>query len=321
MRVIHEIAGPVWPGERAVITIGAYDGLHLGHRAVIDKVVTEARSSGDRSVVVTFGRHPASVVRPGSAPLLLTTPEQRLEQFATTGVDAVVMLRFDAALAAQDARSFVERVFVDGLGARLVVVGEDFHFGRERAGDVTMLTTIGLEHDFAVRPLGLVPAGVDGVGAVSSTAIRAAVAAGDVAAAAAMLGRPFEIRGTVESGDRRGRTIGFPTANVAVPGEYAIPGDGVYAAIHRRPDGTEHPCAVNIGRRPTFYADAPVSLVESHLIDTSADLYGETAAIRFVARLRAEQRFDSVEALRAQLDLDVEAARRLLGVVPSAPAP
>lgn len=321
MRVITDIDGPVWPGERSVVTIGAYDGLHLGHRAVIDAVVTEARRSGDRSVVVTFDRHPASVVRPESAPRLLTTPEQRLEQFATTEVDAVVIVRFDAEQAQEEARSFVERVFVHGLAARLVVVGEDFHFGRDRSGDVAMLSALGRECDFAVRPLGLVRVGPDGLGPVSSTAIRRAVAAGDVASAAEMLGRPFEIRGIVEGGDRRGRTIGFPTANVAVPAGYSIPADGVYAGIHRRPDGSEHACAVNIGRRPTFYADAPVSLVESHLIDTSADLYGETASIRFMARLRGEQRFESVDALQAQLARDVEVARRVLGVVPPEPAP
>jgi riboflavin kinase/FMN adenylyltransferase len=321
VRVITEIDGPVWAGGRSVVTIGAYDGLHLGHRAVIDEVVALARATGDHSVAVTFDRHPASVVRPESAPRLLTTPEQRLEQFATTGIDAVVMVRFDAEQAAEEARSFVERVFVRGLAARTIVVGEDFHFGRARQGNVAMLTEVGRECDFTVRPLALVPAGVEGVGAVSSTAIRAAVAAGDVAAAAAMLGRPFEIRGVVEGGDQRGRTIGFPTANVAVPDGYAIPADGVYAGVHRRPDGTEHPCAVNIGRRPTFYAEARVSLVESHLIDTSADLYGESASIRFVARLRAERRFDSVDALRAQLDLDVDAARRVLGVAPPTVAP
>jgi len=321
VRVITDIDGPVWPGERSVVTIGAYDGLHLGHRAVIEEVVAEARESGDRSVVVTFDRHPASVVRPESAPRLLTTQEQRLEQFSTTGIDAVVMLRFDADQADEEARSFVERVFVHGLGARLVVVGEDFHFGRGRQGDVTMLTSLGRESGFAVRPLALVPAGVEGVGAVSSTAIRAAVAAGDVVRAATMLGRPFEIRGVVEGGDRRGRTIGFPTANVAVPGGYAIPADGVYAGVHRRPDGSEHPCAVNIGRRPTFYAEAPMSLVESHLIDASVDLYGESAAIRFMARLRPERRFDSIDDLRAQLDRDVEAARRILGVAPPTVAP
>jgi riboflavin kinase/FMN adenylyltransferase len=321
VRVITDIDGSVWPGERSVVTIGAYDGLHLGHRAVIDAVVAEARRSGDRSVVVTFDRHPASVVRPESAPRLLTTPEQRLEQFATTEIDAVVIVRFDAAQAQEEARSFVERVFVDGLAARLVVVGEDFHFGRDRSGDVAMLSALGRESDFEVRPLALVRSDSAGIAPISSTAIRAAIAAGDVTTAAAMLGRPFEIRGTVEGGDRRGRTIGFPTANVAVPAGYAIPADGVYAAVHRRPDGSEHACAVNIGRRPTFYADAPVSLVESHLIDTSADLYGEEAAIRFVARLRGEQRFESVDALRAQLTRDVEAARRSLGVVPPEPTP
>jgi riboflavin kinase/FMN adenylyltransferase len=301
-----------WSDGRAVITIGAYDGVHLGHQAVIGQVRRRAEELGARSVVVTFDRHPASVVRPESAPRLLTSPEQKLELLEATGIDAVVIVPFDEAQAAETPESFVARVLVQCLQTRVVVVGEDFHFGRHRDGNVDLLRKLGVEHDFDVEPIQLLPRR-DGVEEpVSSTAIRRALAGGDIARANSMLGRPHEVRGVVFEGDQRGRLLGFPTANVAVPGGMCLPADGVYAGWYERPNGEVHPCAINLGRRPTFYDHADASLLEAHLLDVEVDLYGEPAEVRFMHFLRSERKFDGVDALVAQLAHDVDHARQLL---------
>ncbi len=309
MDVITDLARPAWPGERAVITIGAYDGVHLGHQAVIAQVRERAAELGARSVVVTFDRHPASVVRPESAPRLLTGVEQKMELLAATGVDSVAVVPFDEHQAGETPESFVERVLVQALDTQIIVVGEDFHFGRHRDGNVDLLRKLGAEADFEVEPLALVPR-ADGVDEpVSSTAIRRALAGGDIARANAMLGRPFEARGEVITGDQRGRLLGFPTANVAVPGGMCLPADGVYAGWYERPNGDVHRCAINLGRRPTFYEHADASLLEAHLLDVDIDLYGEAARVRFTNFLRSERKFDGVDALIAQLQLDIGHAR------------
>ena len=225
------------PPEGSVITIGAYDGVHLGHRAVIAEVKLRAAELGARSAVVTFDRHPASVVRPESAPMLLTDLEQRLSRIKATGVDYTVVLTFDERRAAEPAEDFVEQVLVDCLHARGVVVGEDFHFGHKRRGNVELLRAMGAMHGFEVEPLGLVTTTGDRE-AVSSTAIRQALARGDLDTATAMLGRHHEVWGPVVEGDRRGRQLGFPTANVAVPPGIALPVDGIYAGWYERPDGS-----------------------------------------------------------------------------------
>ena len=312
MQVITELDPPPFPGQRTVLTIGAYDGVHLGHRAVIAEVRAAAEAIGARSVVMTFDRHPASVVRPESAPQLLTGSEQRLELLAETGVDAVVIVRFDEAQSHETPESFIERVLIGALNVARVVVGEDFHFGTHRAGNVALLEKYGNSHDFSVEPIKLVLR-VDGVEEpVSSTAIRRALAGGDVELAARLLGRPHEARGIVVTGDQRGRLLGFPTANVEVPNSICLPADGVYAGRYVRPNGDEHPCAINLGRRPTFYEHADHSLLEAHLLDFAGDLYGERAAVRFDHFLRSERKFDGIEALKAQLDHDVASASDLL---------
>jgi len=309
---VTDLSTPPWPGERCVITIGAYDGVHLGHRAVIDHVRERAAQAGARSAVVTFDKHPASVVRPESAPKLLTCFDHKMELLAATGVDAVVVVRFDEAQAAETPESFVERVIVSCLNTRTVVVGEDFHFGRHRDGNVTLLRKMGAEADFDVEPLELI-ARADGVDEpVSSTAIRRALAGGDITRANAMLGYLFEQRGSVITGDQRGRLLGFPTANVAVPNAVCLPADGVYAGWYERPSGETHPCAINVGRRPTFYEHADSSLLEAHLLDFDGDLYGEAAKVRFAHFLRSERKFDGVDALIAQLNHDIDNARDLL---------
>ena len=323
MLIVDDFAHRVWPGRRSIVTIGAYDGLHLGHRTVIDHVKSVARERSAQSVIVTFDRHPASLVRPESAPRLLTDQHQKLELLAATGVDAVALVRFDEAQAAESPEDFVRRVLVDSLAVSGVVVGEDFHFGRGRAGNVSLLRALGAEHDFDVVPHELITAGnASGATVISSTAIRRAITEGDVARANEWLGRPYELRGVVADGDKRGRTIGFPTANVEVPSAMCIPGDGVYAAWYERDSGPRagavYPAAVNIGRRPTFYENQPISLIEAHVIDNGPaehqplDLYGEIARLRFVARLRGEQKFDGIDALRTQLDRDIAAARNAL---------
>ena len=326
MQIIEEFSRPVWSdGTRSVCTIWAYDGLHLGHRTVIDHVRQIAGNMAARSVIVTFDRHPASLVRPESAPRLLTDQQQKLELLADTGVDAVAVVRFDEAQAAESPEDFVLRVLVRALGVRAVVVGEDFHFGRGRAGNVDMLRRLGDEHDFGVVPYTLIRRDADqGEGAVvvSSTAIRGSLATGDVENAEAMLGRPYELRGVVADGDKRGRTIGFPTANIEIPPAMCVPADGVYAAWYVRDSGPRagavYPAAVNIGRRPTFYDDQPWSIVEAHVIDNGPDdhqpldLYGESARLRFVTRLRGEQKFSGIDELKDQLQRDIDDARRAL---------
>jgi riboflavin kinase/FMN adenylyltransferase len=299
--------------DGSAVTIGAYDGIHVGHRAVIERVRTLAATRSLTSAVVTFDRHPASVVRPESAPRLLTDSDQKLELLAATGVDATLLVHFDARRAAESPEDFVADVLVRRLRTRLVVVGEDFHFGHQRRGNVAMLRSLGAEHGFEVAPLELLPR-ADGIDEpVSSTAIRRALAGGEVDVAARMLGRPFEVRGIVVTGDQRGRTLGFPTANVEIPNQICLPADGVYAGWYERPDGSVHPCAVNLGRRPTFYAHADHSLLEAHLLDADVDLYGEAAKVRFVAFLRSERKFAGIDALVAQLRADIAATRRALG--------
>jgi riboflavin kinase/FMN adenylyltransferase len=252
-------------------------------------------------------------VRPESAPRLLTDLPTRLELLAETGLDATVVLAFDQARADESAHNFVEEVLVNGLATKAVVVGEDFHFGRHREGNVALLRELGREMDFEVEPVSLIdrPDGVDEP--VSSTAIRRALAGGEVDVAARLLGRLYESRGAVVTGDKRGRLLGFPTANVEVPNAMCHPADGVYAGWYLRPDGSIHACAINLGRRPTFYEHADHSLLEAHLLDFNDDLYGEPARVRFQAFLRSERKFDGIDALVAQLKHDVESTRRVLG--------
>lgn len=316
MDVIRSLdSGPRFEVGHAV-TIGAYDGVHLGHQAVIGQTQARAAELGARTAVVTFDPHPAYVIRPESAPKILSHTDEKLELLAQLGVDTVVVVPFDETIAAETPEEFVLRVLVDCLQAKIVVVGHDFHFGKGRAGNVDLLSAIGANQGFDVVGLELVArsdrAAAEGTESVSSTAIRRALAGGEVGVAAALLGRHHELRGPVTEGDQRGRTIGFPTANVAIGQHMAMPADAVYAAWYIRPDGSVHPSAVNVGKRPTFYDNAEHSLLEAHLIDFDGDLYGEIGRVQFVELLRSEQRFDGIEALKAQLMLDIERARAVL---------
>lgn len=309
------------PPEGTVVTIGAYDGVHLGHRAVIDEVRARAQTEGCRSAVVTFDRHPAQVIRPDSAPLLLTDLDQKLELLALTGIDYAMVVHFDPQRAAETAEHFVETVLVDCLHARSIVVGEDFHFGHNRRGNVALLAEMGARLGFDV--LGHKLVGPDGQAArddaqVSSTAIRRALHEGRLVEANLMLGRPHEMRGTVVPGDQRGRTLGFPTANVAIPDEMLMPGDGIYAGWLERDPGSGEglllPAAIYVGKRPTFYDDRAMTLLEVHVLDFSGDLYGERVSVRLTHRIRPDVRFASVDELAGQLRADCDRARQLLGV-------
>ena len=302
------------------VTIGAYDGVHTGHRKVIAEVRRLAVERNLTSAVLTFDRHPASVVRPGSAPLLLADIDQKLEQLATTGVDMTLVLSFDEERAGESADSFIRDVLVDGMGIGLVVVGEDFHFGHQRLGNVAMLREAGAELGFEVVGLDLV--GPDGLPArdheqVSSTFIRRALSRGDIEHANSMLGRSYEVRGMVGRGDRRGRELGFPTANVRVDPSILLPEDGVYAGWYERENGAVFRAAISLGTRPQFYEDGAL-LLEAHLLDVGGpdsggpDLYDEIARVRFVGRLRGQRRFDGLDSLVDQLHRDVADTRSAL---------
>ena len=298
--------------KRSVVTIGAYDGVHRGHQAVIGQVRKEAQQLGCQSVVVTFDKHPASVVRPESAPKLLTDLDQKLELLQQTGIDATLIVEFNRERSTEDPALFVKRVLVDALRAQVVVVGEDFHFGFNRGGNVAMLRELGKQFDFQVEPVKLIarPDGVEEP--VSSTSIRRALAGGQVEIATTLLGRAYEVRGVVVNGDKRGRIIGFPTANVEVPNAMCLPADGVYAGKFKCDDGSMHACAINLGRRPTFFEHADHSLLEAHLLDFDGDLYGQKVSVTFEHFLRSERKFDGLEAIKTQLQLDVAAARLAL---------
>jgi riboflavin kinase/FMN adenylyltransferase len=273
------------------VAVGEFDGVHLGHREVI----------AGSDTVLTFEPHPLSVIRPQATPKLLTGLERKAELIADLGVRELVVIEFDEHFAAQSPAHFVDHVLVERLGATHVSVGENFRFGHLAAGDTALLAG---DDRFDTRVVTLVE--VDGE-IVSSSHIRALVSAGDVAHAARFLGAPFQLSGVVVEGDRRGRTLGFPTANIVPDDEYVCPGHGVYAA---RADGV---CAaVNVGVRPQFGSDLAV-LVEAHLIDRDVDLYGRPLRIDFLHRLRGERRFASVDVLVEQMHADVELTRRLCG--------
>ncbi len=317
MRVVHDLVGYEPDVRGSVVTIGAYDGVHLGHQAVLRLVRELATVRGHEAVCLTFDRHPAEVVRPESAPKVLTPLDQKLELLEATGyVDTTCVLTFDEHRSREPAEEFVRAVLVGGLGARLVVVGADFHFGHRRHGTVRLLEQMGAEMGFEVLGLGLVP--IDGDATAqpySSTHIRELLSIGDVAGAARLLGRPprpHEVRGRVVVGDRRGQELGFPTANVAVPPRICLPADGIYAGTFVGADGVERSTAISLGRRPTFYADAPESLLEAYVLDFDGDLYDQWVKVRFWERIRGEEQFAGVDALVQQIEKDVEATRAIV---------
>jgi riboflavin kinase/FMN adenylyltransferase len=295
----------------SVVTVGTFDGVHLGHQAVLRELRATAEQEQCPAVVVTFDRHPATVVRPESAPRLLTTLSQRLSLLEQHGVDYVSVLRFDEDRSLEAPEDFLNEIVVGTWHARAAVEGENFHFGHRRRGDVSALEEAGARLGFKVHSVPMLHDDATGE-VVSSDAVRHALASSDVAQATRLLGRPYEVQGVVEHGDGRGRQIGFPTANVAVPGDIQLPADGVFAGHYERPDGSVYRTAISIGRRPTFYAENGLLLVEAHLLDFDDDLYFEHAKVRVEHWLRGQARFGSVEDLAAQLARDVEATRRVV---------
>ncbi len=283
------------------VAVGEFDGVHLGHREVI-------RGAG---TVLTFEPHPRTVVAPDTAPRLLTSLEAKADLVASLGVRELVVIPFDGSFAAQEPQAFIDVELVGRLGAEKVSVGENFRFGHRARGDAALLRA---QTAFETRVAPLVE--MDGA-MVSSTQIRALVAAGDVQGAARLLGALFQLRGPVVHGDKRGRTLGYPTANLVPDPRLVVPAHGVYAC-RAVVDGTSHVAAVNVGVRPTFKTGRGL-LVEAFLLDFAGDLYGRTLQLHFLARLRGEQRFDGAEALVAQMDRDVEETRGVAGAPATLP--
>ncbi len=304
---------------RSVVTVGVFDGVHRGHQQLISRAVQRGRERGLPAVVVTFDPHPAELIRPGSHPARLTSLRRRAELVAALGVDAFCVLPFTPELSRVPPAEFVHEVLVDRLHAADVVVGRNFTFGHRAAGDVDLLTTLGQRFGFGVQGLDLISD--DGV-TFSSTYIRSCIDAGDVVAAEAALGRPHRVEGVVVHGDRRGRKLGFPTANIATAPHTALPADGVYAGrfvidggarSHAGTDGRSArllPAAISVGTNPTF--SGRVRTVEAFVLDVDEDFYGYEVAVDFAQRVRGQERFDNVEDLVAQMRRDVDRIRELL---------
>jgi riboflavin kinase / FMN adenylyltransferase len=296
-------------GRFSAVTVGNFDGVHRGHQALVAAARARADSHGGSCVALTFDPHPARVLQPDRPLRRLMTEAQRAECLAALGVDVLALLPFTPELAALSPEEFATKVLADALRAKAVVVGEDFRFGKGRAGDVAALEALGQRLGFAVVAVEPV---LDGGLPVSSTRIREALVEGDVVAAASLLGRPYFVEGEVVRGEGRGRTIGIPTANLAVENEI-LPKGGVYAARVGRagePHEPARPAVVNLGRRPTF--GGRELTVEAHMLDFEADLYGQRLRVFFEARLRDEQAFPGKDALVAQIRADVAAARAIL---------
>jgi riboflavin kinase / FMN adenylyltransferase len=289
-----------------VVALGNFDGFHRGHQAVVGQAIALAKARGVPALVATFDPHPVRHFRPDAPPFRLTTLDQRERLFGAAGADAMVVFHFGAELAAVTAEGFVKDWLGGNLGASGVVTGEDFTFGNKRGGNVRVLAEQGARHGMSAETVGAVS---DGEGAISSSRIREALQAGDCATAARLLTRPFTVEGPVIHGDKNGRLLGYPTANIEM-GNYLRPRYGVYAVRGRLPDGRVLNGAANLGVRPQF--DPPKELLEPHFFDFSEDLYGQTVAVEFHHFLRPEAKFANLDALKAQMKADCEEARRLL---------
>lgn len=298
------------PDQGTAVTIGTFDGVHVGHRALIGRTLDRARRDGLESAVITWDRHPSVTLRPDRVPPMLTTPERKVELLGETGVDLLVVLPFDEELSQWPAERFAEEVLVKGLAPRAVFVGDGWRFGHKARGDIGLLKEIGSRLGFEAEEVSLTPVLGD---AASSTRAREAIAMGDMETARTLLGRPFDIDGVVQHGDDRGRALGFPTANVALDRSLALPPRSVYAGRGRAND-VFYAAAVNIGVNPTFGGDPeknPIRL-EAYLLDFEADLYGQEIRVELWKRLRDERKFVSAEALIAQIQRDVDTTRTLV---------
>jgi riboflavin kinase/FMN adenylyltransferase len=289
------------------VTIGSFDGVHLGHQAIIRRLVEGAHSQDLPAVAITFFPHPSKVLRGNGAPFYLTTPEERAEFLAGLNLDVVITLRFDKELAAFSADQFMG-LLASHLGLKRLLVGHDFALGRGREGNFAVLENLGLKYGYGIE--GLAPLTVNGE-LVSSSRIRELVGQGNISLAAAYLGRFYSVQGIVVPGDGRGRTIGIPTANLEIWHERLLPANGVYATL-AQVNGVNYPSVTNVGVRPTFENQSPQPRVETHLLDFKQDLYGMNLNLEFMQYLRPEQRFASVQALIEQIRVDIEHAREVV---------
>lgn len=298
MRILHEQSRV--SSEPSAVAIGVFDGLHLGHQKVLERLTRVASRHRVRSTVVTFDPHPAVILAPERAPLQIATLAQRLDGLERLGIDQVRILDFDEQLARESAASFVERVLISDLKVRHIVVGEDFHFGHNREGDVEFLAREGVLRGFDVQPAPI----FGDAHRWSSTSVRQFLQASDLVRANQTLGRPFTLRGTVVHGDARGRELGYPTANLKVHPRQILPDLGIYAGGVRTTDARWWPGAVSVGTRPQFYDDGSV-LVEVHIPGFNDDLYDQEIDIAFLQHLRGELVFSDVAELVAQIERDV----------------
>lgn len=290
----------------AVVALGNFDGFHLGHQAVAGEAIAQAKAAGKPAIIATFDPHPVRFFAPDSQWFRLTTLDQRQRLFAEAGADGMLVFDFDAELAATTAEDFIVELLIKRLGISAVITGEDFTFGKGRGGNIDVLRTLGGAHGLGSTAMGPV---VDNGGVISSSRIRSALKEGDCATATALLTRPFTVEGIVQHGDKNGRLLGFPTANIDMA-HYLRPRYGIYAVKGRLPDGRVLNGAANLGIRPTF--DPPKELLEPHFFDFAEDLYGQNIAIEFHAFIRGEAKFDSMDELMAQMAKDCDEARRIL---------
>lgn len=295
------------PLRASTVAIGTFDGIHVGHQAIICAAVQDAAAHHRQSLVFTFDRHPADLLAPDRAPDYLTTPLQRNRYVADLGVDGLVVAKFDRALANLSPDAFVDQILRTALGAKTIVVGDNFAFGRNRSGDVAFLEASQRKYGFMLTALQ--PVIVAG-GPASSTRVRDLLRAGNIAEAQLVLGHPYWLAGTVIEGQKLGRQLGYPTANLSLQWRQVVPHDGIYAVSVRLEEGREVGGACSIGDRPTV--EGAGRSIETYLLDFDEDLYGRSLEIRFVQRLRAEEKFETLEALRAQMARDVDQARVIL---------
>jgi len=303
VNTIEEWASGFRDAKRAAVSVGTFDGLHVGHQKILQSVRERARASGQRAAAITFNPHPMRVLQPDRAPLMIQTLTQRLAGFEQIGLDAAVVLRFDRALSLVSPEEFIERILVGGIRTGAILVGANFRFGHRGAGDVRLLAEFGKRDGFDVEILPPVEVGGQ---IVSSTAVRGAVVSGNVAGVIPLLGRPFSLTGEIRGGAGRGRAILFPTLNMA-PEQELLPKLGVYAT-ESAVGGKIYSSVTNVGTRPTFNGSG--ILVESHLFGFSDNLAAGPMEVRFHERIRDEQKFSGVDALRAQIARDIEAARK-----------
>ncbi|MES2497298.1 MAG: bifunctional riboflavin kinase/FAD synthetase [Pseudomonadota bacterium] len=289
-----------------VVALGNFDGFHRGHQAVVGAAVAHGRATGRPVLVASFDPHPVRFFRPDAPPFRLTSLDQRAALFAEAGADAMLLFEFNEELANVSAADFVTEWLIARAGAAHIVTGEDFTFGKGRSGNVAVLAEIGAAHGLTAQAVGPVS---DAQGPISSSRIRDALVAGDPVEAARLLTRPFRIQGTVQHGDKLGRTIGYPTANIAID-RYLRPKYGIYAIRGLLPDGRVLKGAANLGIRPTF--DPPKELLEAYFFDFAESLYDQCIEVEMIAYIRPEAKFDGLEALTAQMDQDCAEAKRIL---------